>query len=93
MTSSILSANYNTILFEFGVILVTSKILHALLRNVFQPRVFSDLLVRRSPARHECLICLLGVLSCIIYISTVISSHLHNGGSWASCSPSSGCSP
>ncbi|KAG2622480.1 cation/H(+) antiporter 28-like [Panicum virgatum] len=45
MTSSILSANYNTILFEFGVILVTSKILHALLRNVFQPRVFSDLLL------------------------------------------------
>ena len=50
MTSSILSANYNTILFEFGVILVTSKILHALLRNVYQPRVFSDLLVRRSPS-------------------------------------------
>ncbi|PAN22118.1 hypothetical protein PAHAL_3G515500 [Panicum hallii] len=45
MTSSILSANYNTILFEFGVILVTSKILHALLRNVYQPRVFSDLLL------------------------------------------------
>ncbi|XP_062203544.1 cation/H(+) antiporter 28-like [Phragmites australis] len=45
MTSSILSANYNTILFEFGVILVTSKILYALLRNVYQPRVFSDLLL------------------------------------------------
>lgn len=46
MTSSILSANYNTILFEFGIILVTSKVLHALLRKVYQPRVFSDLLVR-----------------------------------------------
>ncbi|XP_034584164.1 cation/H(+) antiporter 28 [Setaria viridis] len=45
MTSSILSANYNTILFEFGAILVTSKLLHALLRNVYQPRVFSDLLL------------------------------------------------
>ncbi|TVU48763.1 hypothetical protein EJB05_00035 [Eragrostis curvula] len=45
MTSSVLSANYNTILFEFGVILVTSKILYALLRNVYQPRVFSDLLL------------------------------------------------
>lgn len=45
MTSSVLSANYNTILFEFGVILVTSKILYAVLRNVYQPRVFSDLLV------------------------------------------------
>ncbi|EMS66526.1 Cation/H(+) antiporter 28 [Triticum urartu] len=29
MTSSVLSANYNTVLFEFGVILVTSKILLA----------------------------------------------------------------
>ncbi|VAI11934.1 unnamed protein product [Triticum turgidum subsp. durum] len=29
MTSSVLSANYNTVLFEFGVILVTSKILIA----------------------------------------------------------------
>ena len=46
MTSSVLSANYNTILFEFGVTLVTSKILYALLRKVYQPRVFSDLLVR-----------------------------------------------
>ncbi|KAL6847479.1 hypothetical protein ACP4OV_023332 [Aristida adscensionis] len=45
MTSSILSANYNTILFEFGVILVTSKLLYAVLRNVYQPRVFSDLLL------------------------------------------------
>ncbi|OEL25659.1 Cation/H(+) antiporter 28 [Dichanthelium oligosanthes] len=45
MTSSILSANYNTILIEFGIILVTSKVLHALLRNVYQPRVFSDLLL------------------------------------------------
>uniref|UniRef100_A0ACD5T7G8 Uncharacterized protein n=1 Tax=Avena sativa TaxID=4498 RepID=A0ACD5T7G8_AVESA len=45
MTSSVLSANYNTILFEFGVTLVTSKILYALLRNVYQPRVFSDLLL------------------------------------------------
>ncbi|KAF8763088.1 hypothetical protein HU200_008941 [Digitaria exilis] len=45
MTSSILSANYNTILFEFGIILVTSKVLHALLRKVYQPRVFSDLLL------------------------------------------------
>ncbi|CAL5023892.1 unnamed protein product [Urochloa decumbens] len=45
MTSSILSANYNTILFEFGAILVMSKLLHALLRKVYQPRVFSDLLL------------------------------------------------
>ncbi|XP_015619347.1 cation/H(+) antiporter 28 [Oryza sativa Japonica Group] len=45
MTSSILSANYNTILFEFGVILVTSKILYALLRKLYQPRIFSDLLL------------------------------------------------
>nr|BAK06511.1 predicted protein [Hordeum vulgare subsp. vulgare] len=45
MTSSVLSANYNTVLFEFGVTLVTSKILYALLRNVYQPRVFSDLLL------------------------------------------------
>ncbi|EES16463.1 hypothetical protein SORBI_3008G191900 [Sorghum bicolor] len=45
MTSSILSANYNTILFEFGVILVSSKVLYALLRKVYQPRVFSDLLL------------------------------------------------
>ncbi|KAF7069779.1 hypothetical protein CFC21_075360 [Triticum aestivum] len=45
MTSSVLSANYNTVLFEFGVILVTSKILYALLRNAYQPRVFSDLLL------------------------------------------------
>jgi hypothetical protein len=45
MTSSVLSANYNTILFEFGIILVTSKILYAVLRNIYQPRVFSDLLV------------------------------------------------
>ncbi|KAK3140358.1 hypothetical protein QOZ80_5AG0399810 [Eleusine coracana subsp. coracana] len=45
MTSSVLSANYNTILFEFGIILVTSKILYAVLRNVYQPRVFSDLLL------------------------------------------------
>jgi hypothetical protein len=52
MTSSVLSANYNTILFEFGVTLVTSKILYALLRNVYQPRVFSDLLVRR-PHGHQ----------------------------------------
>jgi hypothetical protein len=57
MTSSILSANYNTILFEFGVILVTSKILHALLRNVYQPRVFSDLLVRRVGRLHSLLRC------------------------------------
>jgi hypothetical protein len=45
MTSSVLSANYNTILFEFGIILVASKILYAVLRNVYQPRVFTDLLV------------------------------------------------
>ncbi|KAF0914456.1 hypothetical protein E2562_028940 [Oryza meyeriana var. granulata] len=45
MTSSILSANYNTILFEFGVILVTSKVLYALLRKLYQPRIFSDLLL------------------------------------------------
>ncbi|KAG8092790.1 hypothetical protein GUJ93_ZPchr0012g19074 [Zizania palustris] len=45
MTSSILSANYNTILFEFGVILVASKILYALLRKLYQPRIFSDLLL------------------------------------------------
>ncbi|KQJ85581.1 cation/H(+) antiporter 28 [Brachypodium distachyon] len=45
MTSSVLSANYNTILFEFGVTLVSSKILYALLRKLYQPRVFSDLLL------------------------------------------------
>lgn len=53
MTSSILSANYNTILFEFGVILVTSKILYALLRKVYQPRIFSDLLV--SATTYYCI--------------------------------------
>jgi hypothetical protein len=52
MTSSVLSANYNTILFEFGVTLVTSKILYALLRNVYQPRIFSDLLVCRPHNEH-----------------------------------------
>uniref|UniRef100_A0A0D9Y1X0 Uncharacterized protein n=1 Tax=Leersia perrieri TaxID=77586 RepID=A0A0D9Y1X0_9ORYZ len=45
MTSSILSANYNTILFEFGVILVTSKMMYAVLRKLYQPRIFSDLLL------------------------------------------------